>query len=99
MGISDSRTRDERARASAERAATAARTLADVSPGETVRVARVDLEPETASWLAAVGLERGEEVTLLRRAILGGPLHLRIARGGELAVARDVARHVVVEAA
>ena len=57
----------------------------------------VDLPPDTAAWLAAVGLECGEEVTLLRRAILGGPLHIRLERGGELAVARDVAARVMVE--
>lgn len=74
-------------------------TLGDVLPGQTVRIVLVDLEADTAAWLAAVGLECGEEVTLLRKAILGGPLHIRLGRGGELAVARDVAKRVTVEAA
>jgi ferrous iron transport protein A len=74
-----------------------ARSLSEVAPGETVQIHQVDLEADTAAWLAAVGLERGEEVTVLRKAILGGPLHLRLARGGELAVARDVAMRIAVE--
>lgn len=80
-----------------DRAGARARHLADVATGESVRIAEVELDVETAAWLAAVGLERGEGVTVLRRAILGGPLHLRLARGGELAVARDVAMRVAVE--
>ena len=74
-----------------------ARSLSDVTTGETVRIHLVDLPADTAAWLAAVGLERGEEVTVLRKAILGGPFHLRLARGGELTVARDVAMRVAVE--
>jgi ferrous iron transport protein A len=73
------------------------RSLGEVATGETVTIQKVDLPAETVGWLAAVGLERGEEITVLRKAILGGPLHLRLARGGELAVARDVALRVVVE--
>ncbi len=81
--------------ASDQRART--RLLADVAPGETVRIREVELPAETAAWLAAVGLSPGEDVTLLRRAILGGPLHLRLARGGELAVARDLATRITIE--
>jgi ferrous iron transport protein A len=73
------------------------RNLAEVAIGQTVRIVEVALEADTTAWLAAVGLESGEEVTLLRKAIMGGPLHIRLARGGELAVARDVAKRVVVE--
>jgi ferrous iron transport protein A len=75
------------------------RALADCRVGETVVVTRVDLEPELRGWLGGVGIVEGEELTLLRRAMLGGPLHVRLAEGGELAVARDVAAHIVVRSA
>lgn len=52
-----------------------------------------------AAWLRAVGLFEGVEVTLLRRAPLGGPLHLRTSTGGELAIERSLAAAVEVEAA
>lgn len=64
-----------------------------------MRIAKAELEDDVAHWLAAVGLAEGEEVTVLRRAALGGPLHVRLASGGEFAVAREVAQHISVEAA
>ena len=39
-----------------------------------------------AAWLRAIGLGEGATVTVLRRAPLGGPLHLRVSNGAELAV-------------
>lgn len=71
-------------------------TLAVAAIGQPVRVVAARLEPDVAAWLAAVGLAEGEEVTVLRRAALGGPLHVRLASGGELAVAREVARDIEV---
>lgn len=72
--------------------------LADADIGRRLRIARADLEDEIAQWLAAVGLAEGEEVIVLRRAALGGPLHVRLASGGEFAVAREVALRITVEA-
>jgi ferrous iron transport protein A len=75
------------------------RALADVTIGEAVVVIRVDIDSELRGWLAGVGIVEGEELTLLRRAMLGGPLHVRLAEGGELAVARDVAARIFVRSA
>ena len=71
-------------------------SLADALVGKSVRITRVDLEGEAAAWIGAVGLHEGEELVVLRRAALGGPLHVRTSSGGEFAVARDVARYIVV---
>ncbi|MBS2012383.1 MAG: ferrous iron transport protein A [Deltaproteobacteria bacterium] len=73
-----------------------AKTLADTNDGARVTIAKVDLDDDVASWLAAVGLAHGEEVVVLRRAVLGGPLHVRTASGGEFAVAREVAVRIGV---
>lgn len=71
--------------------------LADATVGRRVRIARVDLDGEAASWVGAVGLHEGEELVVLRRAALGGPLHVRTSSGGEFAVAREVALKITVE--
>lgn len=73
-------------------------TLADATTGRRVCITRVALEGEAAAWLAAVGLHEGEELVVLRRAALGGPLHVRSASGGEFAVAREVAQQILVAA-
>ena len=73
--------------------------LAHAKVGKRVRIARVDLDGEAAAWIAAVGLHEGEGLVVLRRAALGGPLHVRTTSGGEFAVAREVALHITVEVA
>lgn len=72
--------------------------LADARDGLCVRITSVELEGEAAAWLGAVGLHDGEELVVLRRAVLGGPLHVRTAGGGEFAVAREVAGKIKVVA-
>ncbi len=62
--------------------------LADAHDGRRVRITSVEL--------GAVGLHEGEELLVLRRAVLGGPLHVRTGGGGEFAVAREVAGRIVV---
>ena len=50
-----------------------------------------------AAWLRAVGLFEGVELTVLRAAPLGGPLHLSTSTGTELAIERSLAAAVEVE--
>lgn len=71
-------------------------TLATATLGTSVRIVGVALDARVAAWLAAIGLQEGEEVTVLRRAALGGPLHVRTSSGGEFAVAREIAAHLDV---
>ena len=70
--------------------------LSDAETHRRVSIEGIELEGEAAAWLAAVGLHEGEELTVLRRAALGGPLHVRTSSGGEFAVAREVAAHIRV---
>jgi ferrous iron transport protein A len=74
-------------------------TLAATPIGERVRIASVDLDQDSAAWLAAVGLHPGEELVVLRRGALGGPLHVRTSSGGEFAVSRDIADAIAVRPA
>jgi ferrous iron transport protein A len=72
-------------------------TLAEAPLGAPLRIAEVSLEDDAAAWLSAVGLHVGEVVIVLRRAALGGPLHVRTGAGGEFAIAREVATSIAVE--
>lgn len=70
----------------------------DAVPLQTdARVTAVELEPEFARWLAAVGLEEGAIVRVLRRAVFGGPLHIKSSTGAEFAIHRSLARSIRVE--
>ncbi len=64
--------------------------------GERARVAAVVLDADQAAWLAAVGIREGEQLTVLRRAAFGGPVHVRTRAGGEFALARSLARAILV---
>lgn len=49
------------------------------------------------AWLEAVGLARGDEVEVLRRGPLGGPVHVRTREGGEFALDRRLAARIDVQ--
>jgi ferrous iron transport protein A len=70
--------------------------LATATTGQLVRIVRVAQDDEHAAWLRAVGMHEGAEVTVLRRAPFGGPIHLRSTDGGEFAIHRDLARCIDV---
>lgn len=71
-------------------------TLDRLAVGARGQVASLTLEPDLAAWVEAVGLYVGAEVTVLRRAPLGGPLHVRGHDGAEFALARAVAAAIRV---
>lgn len=72
-------------------------SLAHAAVGARVRIVGARLDDDVAAWLAAVGLHEGEEVTVLRRAAFGGPLHVRTSAGGEFAIASELAALLRVE--
>lgn len=81
-----------------ERTARARTALASLAPGESASVVAVTLEDEVVRWLEAIGIGAGDRVTVLRRAVFGGPIHLRTHAGGEFAVDRALAASIHVEA-
>jgi ferrous iron transport protein A len=74
------------------------RWLATARVGETLKVVSLAIEADLRAWLAAVGIEEGERLTLLRRAAFGGPLHVRTRAGGEFALNVALARSIEVGA-
>lgn len=70
-------------------------TLADLRPGERVRVERIrELDPITQR-LMVMGLVEGAEVTYVRSSLGGDPLELRV-HGASLSLRREQARHFEV---
>lgn len=63
-------------------------------PQLSASITALRLSAREAAWLRAIGLGEGVEVTVLRRAPLGGPLHVRVSGGAELAVDRELARNI-----
>jgi Fe2+ transport system protein FeoA len=71
-------------------------TLATLGIGATALVQALRLPDREATCLRAVGLYEGVEVMPLRRAPLGGPVHVRLSTGAELALDRQLALGVDV---
>src|SRR5215472_8589290 len=71
-------------------------TLATLAPGKPARVLELELEHDVREWLSAVGIGEGEELTVLRRAAFGGPMHVRTKSGGEFALNLALARSIVI---
>lgn len=72
--------------------------LHELPDGGSARIRRLSGAPESRERLAELGLTPGQTVRLLRRAPLGDPLEL-LVRGYRLALRRDEAEAVEVEAA
>lgn len=73
-------------------------SLSKLSVGLSASVSALRVPAREAAWLRAVGLGEGMGVTVLRKAPLGGPLHVRLSGGAELAVDRALAACVDVSA-
>lgn len=68
-----------------------------LTPQRAAAITALKMAASEAAWLRAIGLAEGVMITVLRLAPLGGPLHVRISTGAELAVDRELAGHVEVE--
>lgn len=53
-------------------------SLDQLSVGQEAMIAAVDVQPELAPRLLALGLTAGRSVRVLRRAPFAGPLHVRV---------------------
>ncbi len=73
-------------------------TLAALPPGRSAPITALRLETAEAKPTAGSYGFEGVEVTVLRLAPLGGPLHLRTSSGAELAIERSLAAAVEVQA-
>jgi ferrous iron transport protein A len=71
-------------------------SLDAIATGGHATIEAVVLDADQAAWLSAVGIREGERLTVLRRASFGGPMHVRTRAGGEFAIARSLARAILV---
>jgi ferrous iron transport protein A len=69
--------------------------LSALKRGDRVVIVGLDVSPELAPRLSALGLHAGEWVEVVRRAPFAGPLHLRIGTT-DVVMRRDDAEHIIV---
>lgn len=69
-------------------------SLGGLRAGQRGVIASLEFPSQERAWVEALGLSPGREVLLLRRAALGGPLHVRIDTGAEFAIDAELARSV-----
>jgi ferrous iron transport protein A len=67
-------------------------TLADLKPGDRVRIEAVDAADPAVQKLMVLGLVEGAELTFLRRSLGGDPLEVRIF-GAAISLREAQARH------
>lgn len=66
-------------------------TLADLKPGNTVRIDSVDASDTTVQRLMVLGLVEGAELQYVRASLGGDPLEFRLF-GAAISLRRDQAR-------
>lgn len=54
------------------------------------------IDAQEVAFIEAVGISVGDFVTVLRRAIFNGPLHIRTNLGGEFAIDYSLAKVIKV---
>ena len=72
--------------------------LLGLEAGASATIASLDVSAEEHAELDAVGISAGRGVVLLRRAPFGGPLHLRIDTGVEVALDAELAGRIALAA-
>ena len=70
-------------------------TLADLKPGDKVRIDAVDARDPAVQRLMVLGLVEGAELTFLRKSLGGDPLEFRI-HGAAISLRREQARQFEV---
>ena len=65
--------------------------LSQLETGMPARVLGLRLDARESDWLRALGITEGQWITVIRRALFGGPIHVRIESGGEFAIDRGLA--------
>ncbi len=53
-------------------------TLDQIEPGQTVTIQQLEFEEGFCKRCLALGLRCGVKVTVIRRALFNGPIHIRI---------------------
>jgi Fe2+ transport system protein FeoA len=70
-------------------------TLADLNPGDLVRIDAIDTHDPAVQRLMVLGLVEGAELTFLRSSLGGDPLEFRIY-GAAISLRREQARRFEV---
>lgn len=66
--------------------------LASLPCGQSACIEGMTIESELHARLSALGLRRGKWVSVVRRAVLGGPLHVRVGTTDVILRRQEAAR-------
>lgn len=72
------------------------KTLRDISVGETVRVIKLQGEGAIKRRIMDMGITRGTEIFVRKRAPLGDPIEVTV-RGYELSIRKSEAENILTE--
>ena len=72
------------------------RTLKDLKPGETAKVAKIDGKGPVKRRLMDMGVTRGTEILIRKVAPLGDPIEVNV-RGYELSFRKAEAESIILE--
>jgi Fe2+ transport system protein FeoA len=70
--------------------------LCEVRCGTEVRIESVDVDEAEKKWLAAIGIDVGICIVVLRQAPFRGPLHVVINKQSEFAICESVSQCISV---
>ncbi|AFY65801.1 FeoA family protein [Geitlerinema sp. PCC 7407] len=69
--------------------------LVDIQPGQSATIVALYIDPGLQHRFGALGLRCGQEISVLRRGVMNGPLHVRVGMT-EVMVRRCDARQIAI---
>lgn len=77
---------------------TAVHNLSELPKQATARISKIADGHAAERYLHELGIRRGDQILMIRKAPFGGPIHIR-CNGQDIALGRNLARHIFVEQA
>lgn len=77
---------------------TTVQNLSELPKQATARITQIADGHAAERYLHEIGIRRGDQILMIRKAPFGGPIHVR-CNGQDIALGRNLARHILVEEA
>lgn len=65
--------------------------------GGNLKIVQMTLDPKTKDLVRSLGIDVGDDITILRRSPFGSLLHVRMNYGAEFAIEDITARSIIIE--
>jgi Fe2+ transport system protein FeoA len=76
---------------------TTVQNLSELPKQATARISQIADGHAAEQYLHEIGIRRGDQILMIRKAPFGGPIHVR-CNGQDVALSRNLARNIIVEA-